>query len=206
MSTTTKSKAKTLTGTQTEKNLLTAYLSESQAYARYKYYAQQAVKENLFPLNYVFMTAANNELRHAKAYFKLLKTAQEISVPVKTHSGTIGDTVNNLQISITEEKEERENYLNYASTARNEGFDDIAEKFEAIASIEAEHAERFEKFLKYLLTDTLWKRDKAVTWQCIVCGYRYVGKEPPVDCPACNHPYQHYMTVDDMEGLVCEDD
>ncbi|MDE7396897.1 MAG: rubrerythrin family protein [Muribaculum sp.] len=204
MDTKTTTATKSLVGTQTEKNILIAYLSETQAYARYRYYAQQAVKENYFPIQYVFLAAANNELHHAKVYFKHLTSAAELSVPMTTNAGTIGDTVKNLQIAIAEEKEEQDTYLGFAKTAREEGFDDIASIFEAIASIEAEHGERFEKFLKYILTDTMWKRDEPVTWQCLVCGYRYVGKEPPVACPACAHPTQHYIAVEDMEGLLAD--
>ena len=31
---------------------------------------------------------------------------------------------------------------------------------------------------------------------CKVCGYIYEGTEPPVKCPACDHPYQHYIGLD----------
>ena len=40
---------KSVAGTQTEKNLATSYLNESQSYARYTFYAQKAVKESYFP-------------------------------------------------------------------------------------------------------------------------------------------------------------
>lgn len=41
---------KSVAGTQTEKNLATSYLNESQSYARYTFYAQKAVKESYFPI------------------------------------------------------------------------------------------------------------------------------------------------------------
>jgi len=48
---------------------------------------------------------------------------------------------------------------------------------------------------------TVWKRDKPITWKCLVCGYEYVGTEPPTVCPGCDHPYQHYIGLDYVEGL-----
>ena len=43
-------KTKSIKGTQTEKNLAISYMNEAQAYARYTFYAQQADKENYFPI------------------------------------------------------------------------------------------------------------------------------------------------------------
>ncbi len=47
----------------------------------------------------------------------------------------------------------------------------------------------------------MWKREKPIVWKCLVCGYEYTGTEPPKVCPACDHPYQHYMGMDYTEGL-----
>lgn len=44
---------KSIKGTRTEQAIVNAYISESQAYTRYTYYAQQAQKENLFPIQQV---------------------------------------------------------------------------------------------------------------------------------------------------------
>ena len=49
---------------------------------------------------------------------------------------------------------------------------------------------------KQLQKGTIWKREKPIHWQCLVCGYIYEGTEPPVKCPACDHPYQHYIGLD----------
>lgn len=63
---------KSVAGTQTEKNLATSYLNESQSYARYTFYAQKAVKESYFPIGYAFNETAANELRHAKIFLNFL--------------------------------------------------------------------------------------------------------------------------------------
>ena len=190
---------KSIKGTQTEKLLTASYMNENQAYARYTFYATQADKELYFPIGEVFRETAANELRHAKVFFKFLE-GRKVAVELDVDSGVIGDTASNLEISIAEEEQEGiEAYVKAAKVARKEGFDEIAEHFEAIAEIERHHKERFQRYLDRVKAGTVWKRDKPITWHCLVCGYDYEGTTPPQECPACDHPYQHYMAA-------CEDD
>lgn len=187
---------KSIKGTQTEKNLVVSYLAESSAYTRYMFYAQQADKENYFPIGQIFRMTADNELRHSKVYFKMLEGGST-TVPVAADAGVIGTTAQNLLTAANEEKVEGVDlYTGFAKTAEEEGFADIAEHFRAIATIEARHHERFMHYLKQVNDGTVWKRDTPIRWQCLVCGYVYEGTEPPKVCPACDHPYQHYIGLD----------
>lgn len=188
---------KSIKGSQTEKNLVISFLAESSANARYTFYAQQAQKENYFPIQRVFEETAANELHHCKVFFKFLEGGQ-VSVPMgNVDAGVIGPTVDNLATAAEEEKTEGyEFYLAAAKTAREEGYDSIADHFEAIASVERTHRERFLKLIDQIKSGTVWKRDKPITWKCLVCGYEYVGTEPPKVCPGCDHPYQHYIPLD----------
>lgn len=187
---------KNIKGTQTEKNLVNAYLSETQANARYIFYAKQAKKESYFPLEVVFNETAANELHHAKIFFKFLQGGS-VTTTLASDAGIIGDTATNLQISIKEETEEGiKFYLEAADVADKEGFPEIASHFRAIAAVEDHHRARFEKYLKQVQDGTVWKRDTPIQWRCLVCGYIYEGTEPPQVCPACDHPYQHYMALD----------
>ena len=96
---------KSVAGTQTEKNLATSYLNESQSYARYTFYAQKAVKESYFPIGYAFNETAANELRHAKIFLNFLPGGKLVA-EVPTDSVAIGSTEDNLKISIDEERYE----------------------------------------------------------------------------------------------------
>lgn len=187
---------KSIKGTQTEKNLVSAYMSESSAYTRYTFYAQKADKENYFPIGQIFRETADNEIHHGKVFFKFLEGG---SVPVEmpVDAGVIGDTATNLAIAAHEEMVEGvEQYTNAAKVADEEGFPEIADHFRAIATVENHHRLRFEKLLKQVQDGTVWKRDKPITWQCLVCGYEFVGTEPPTVCPGCDHPQCHYMAMD----------
>ncbi len=187
---------KSIKGTKTEANLVKAYISESAAYTRYTFYAQQAHKENYFPIEQIFTETAANELHHAKIFFKYLEGG---SVPcsLSVDAGVIGTTESNLATAAHEEELEGvEQYTDAARVAEEEGFADIASHFRAIAEVENHHRERFEKYLKQVQDGTVWKRDHVIKWQCLVCGYIFEGTEPPKPCPACDHPYQHYMALD----------
>ncbi len=187
---------KSIKGTQTEKNLVASYMAESAAYSRYMFYASKAEKEEYFPIQHIFEDTAENELRHAKVYFKYLEGGS-LPVTVDVDAGIIGTTAENLEIAAREElKEGSEMYRAFAKIADEEGFDEIAEHFLAIAEIEEQHRRRFLHYLKQVKDGTVWKREKAITWKCLVCGYEYNGTEPPAECPACDHPREHYMGMD----------
>lgn len=192
---------KDIKGTRTEKNLAIAYMAESAAYSRYTFYAGQAEKENYFPIQKVFEETAANELRHAKIYFKYLQGGS-FPIQIGVDAGVIGTTAENLATAAREEEFEGVKlYTDAAAVAEEEGFDDIASHFRAIATIEEHHRRRFLHYLKQVKEGTVWKRDHEITWKCLVCGYEYKGTEPPVTCPACDHPREHYMAMDYVEGL-----
>ncbi|MCK5349339.1 MAG: rubrerythrin family protein, partial [Desulfobacula sp.] len=62
-----------LKGTQTEKNLLTAFAGESQARNRYTYFASAAKKEGFVQISEIFTETAGQEKEHAKRFFKFLE-------------------------------------------------------------------------------------------------------------------------------------
>lgn len=197
-------KKKSIKGTRTEQNIVNSYLAESQAFARYTFYASIADKELYFPVGVVFRETADNELRHAKVFLKMLE-----NTPFETRTGVdagfLGKTAENLETSLKEESVDGyEFYYQAARTAREEGFHDIATHFDAIAAVEKSHYDRFKLLLDHIEKGTLWKRDKPTTWKCLVCGYTSVGTEPPSKCPGCDHPYQHYIALEDGYAPVAE--
>lgn len=188
--------AKDIQGTRTERNLVTAYMAESAAYTRYTFYASQADKENYFPIGEIFRDTAANELRHGKTFFKYLQGGS-VQVPLDVDAGVIGTTAENLATAIREEEYEGVKlYTAAAKVADEEGFNEIASHFRAIAAIEESHRRRFLHYLRQVKDGTVWKRDHDIIWKCLVCGYLYKGMTPPDECPACDHPYQHYMALD----------
>jgi rubrerythrin len=80
-----------LKGTQTEKNLLTAFSGESQARNRYTYFASKAKKEGYVQIADIFAETANQEKEHAKRLFKFLEGG-EVEITGAFPAGTIAST------------------------------------------------------------------------------------------------------------------
>lgn len=179
-------------GTQTEKNILTAFAGESQARNRYTYFASQAKKEGYRQISEIFEETANQEREHAKRLFKILEGG-EVEITGAFPAGVIGCTTDNLKEAAGGEKYEwTEMYPSFAKTARGEGFDEIADIFEAIAVAEKQHEKRYNELLANIEAGRVFKRDKKVVWRCINCGYLHEGGEAPDKCPACAHPQAHF--------------
>jgi rubrerythrin len=181
-----------LKGSQTEKNLLTAFAGESQARNRYTYFASQAKKEGFVQISSIFEETANQEKEHAKRLFKFLEGG-EVEVTAGFPAGVIGTTLENLKASAAGENyEHTEMYPDFAKTAREEGFDAIATVFEAIAVAEKQHEKRYNDLVANIEAGRVFKRDKEVVWRCRNCGYLHTGKEAPEACPACAHPQAYF--------------
>ena len=184
-------------GTRTEKALANAYVAESTAYTRYIYFAKSAKKEMYYDFANIFLETADNELHHGKIFLKYLTEGAVMTDPICIDPGILKPTVECLKIAAQEEENEGvKEYTNAAEIAEEEGFSDIADHFRAIASIENRHKERFDLMRKQIETDTVWKSDTPIKWQCLVCGYVFEGVQPPEKCPACNHPFQHFKRAE----------
>ena len=181
-----------LKGTQTEKNILTAFAGESQARNRYTYFASKAKKEGFVQIAHIFEETAQQEKEHAKRLFKLLEGG-EVEVTGAFPAGAIGSTLENLKESAGGENYEYTTmYPEFAQTAREEGFDAAAMIFEAIAVAEKQHEKRYLGLASNIENGAVFKRDTAVTWRCLNCGYIFDGIEAPAACPACAHPQAHF--------------
>lgn len=181
-----------LKGSQTEKNLITAFAGESQARNRYTYYASKAKKEGYVQIADIFEETAQHEKEHAKRLFKFFEGG-EVQVNASFPAGTIGSTLENLKASSGGEQHEHTHmYPEFARVARLEGFEAVAMVLEAIAVAERQHEKRFLQLAANISAGRVFKRDHAVNWRCRNCGYVHEGSEAPTTCPACAHPQSHF--------------
>ena len=166
-------------GTQTEKNLLTAFAGESQARNKYTYFASAAKKEGFEQISAIFLDTANNEKEHAKMWFKEL--------------GELGDTARNLAAAAEGENYEwTEMYATFADQADEEGFGDLAAKFRMVADIERSHEERYRALLNNVEMQKVFEKSEMTMWECRNCGHIVVGEAAPEVCPACAHPQAYF--------------
>ena len=166
-------------GTQTEKNLETAFAGESQARNKYTYFASQAKKEGFEQIAALFLKTAENEKEHAKMWFKEL--------------AGLGDTAENLKAAADGENYEwTDMYDSFAKTAEAEGFPELAAKFRMVAAIEKHHEERYRALLKNVEMAEVFAKSEVKVWECRNCGHIVVGTKAPEVCPVCAHPQSYF--------------
>ena len=166
-------------GTQTEKNLKTAFAGESQARNKYTYFASVAKKEGYEQISAIFQKTADNEKEHAKMWFKELEG--------------IGNTDANLKAAAEGENYEwTDMYKEFAETAEKEGFKELAAKFRLVAEIEKHHEERYRALLKNVETAEVFAKSEVKVWECRNCGHIIVGTKAPEICPVCAHPKSYF--------------
>ena len=183
---------KSLKGTKTEKNLMTAFAGESQARNRYSFFASQAKKEGYEQIAAIFQDTADNEKEHAKVLFKLLEGG-EAEVSARFPAGVIADTIANLKGAADGERYEySEMYPAFAEIAGKEGFPEIATTFLNIAAAEKGHERRYLSLKKNLEEGIVFKRSGKVVWRCRNCGYLHEGNVAPEECPACKHEQAYF--------------
>ena len=190
---------KSIKGTKTEKNVLTAFAGESQARNRYTYFASAAKKEGFVQISKIFEETADQEKEHAKRLFKFLEGG-EVEITAGFPAGIIAaKTTDNLaEAAGGEDYEWQTMYPGFAKTAREEGFPEIASAMENIAIAEKQHSKRYKALKDNIEADKVFKKDQKTTWRCLNCGYIHENSsEAPQLCPACAHPQAHFE-------LLCE--
>jgi rubrerythrin len=184
--------AKSLKGTQTEKNLLAAFAGESQARNRYTFFASVARKEGYEQIANIFVETAGNEKEHAEVFFTYLQGG-DVAIVAAYPAGIVAGTRANLEAAADGEKLEWSKlYVDMEKVARQEGFDEIATSFKEIAEVEEFHEKRYRKLAANVSKGEVFKRKAPVKWHCTNCGYVHEGTEAPSVCPACKHAQSYY--------------
>ena len=174
-------------GTQSEKNLMTAFAGESEARNKYTFFASVAKKQGFEQIAALFLKTADNEKEHAKLWFKELNG--------------IGDTADNLKAAAAGENYEwTDMYDSFAKTAEEEGFPELAARFRLVGAIEKHHEERYRALLRNIEMAEVFAKSEVKVWECRNCGHIVVGTQAPEVCPTCNHP-QSYFEVHAVFGV-----
>lgn len=166
-------------GTQSEKNLMTAFAGESEARNKYTFFASVAKKQGFEQIAALFLKTADNEKEHAKLWFKELNS--------------IGDTADNLKAAAAGENYEwTDMYDSFAKTAEEEGFPELAARFRLVGAIEKHHEERYRALLRNIEMAEVFAKSEVKVWECRNCGHIVVGTQAPEVCPTCNHPQSYF--------------
>ncbi|MDR0881754.1 MAG: rubrerythrin family protein [Candidatus Adiutrix sp.] len=179
-------------GSQTEKNILTAFAGESQARNIYTFAASVAKKEGQVKISQIYEETANQEKEHGKRLFKFLEGGSATITAAFT-AGISGGLAEYLaEAAAGEHHEWTEMYPGFAKTAEEEGFKEAAVVMKNIATAERYHENRFKHYLNELKTGASFKRDAPVVWRCLNCGFTLEAQAAPAKCPACEHPVAYF--------------
>ena len=160
-------------GTETEKNLETAFAGESMARNKYTFYSAVAKNQGYEQIADLFLKTAENERSHAYMWFKELNG--------------VGDTAENLLHAAEGENYEwTDMYYKFAQTAEKEGFPELAARFRYVAEVEKHHEERYRALLKNVQEALVFAKPEKTVWECRNCGHIVEGVEAPDVCPACD--------------------
>ncbi|MGN0961186.1 MAG: rubrerythrin [Christensenellales bacterium] len=161
-------------GTETEKNLHTAFSGESEARNKYTFFANVARKEGFEQIADLFIKTAENEREHAKMWFREL--------------GGLQNTAQNLFSAAEGENYEwTDMYDRFAKTADKEGFPELAKKFREVGAIEKLHEERYRKLLHNVETAKVFEKSEIKMWECKNCGHVVIGTKAPNYCEVCGY-------------------
>ncbi len=170
-------------GTQTDKNLETAFAGESMARNKYTYFASRAKKDGFEQIAAIFQETADNEKEHAKLWYKEL------------HDGVADTPANLLAAAEGENFEWTDMYAGFAETAEKEGFKELAARFRMVAAIEKRHGARYRALLKNIQMSEVFEKSEVKIWECRNCGHIFVGTKAPDVCPTCNHPQSYFQIL-----------
>ena len=160
-------------GTETEKNLETAFAGESMARNKYTFYSVVAKNQGFEQIADLFLKTADNERSHAYMWFKELNG--------------VGDTAENLLHAAEGENYEwTDMYYKFAQTAEKEGFPELAARFRYVAEVEKHHEERYRALLKNVEEALVFAKPDKTVWECRNCGHIVAGEKAPDVCPACD--------------------
>lgn len=175
-----------LKGSQTEKNLLLAYMGECNNRTLYACFAEQAREEGYDQVSAIFMETADHEYEHARQELKLIQTS-DVEMPAMVYPVKgVDATLSNLETAISGEHYEQVTmYPDFAKTAQEENFPEIAQLFRDIATVEAYHERRFISLFHLVKNGKVFQRERMVIWKCGPCGYMKEDREAPQRCPIC---------------------
>jgi len=161
-----------------EKSLEEAFAGESMAHMKYLIFAEVAEKEGKRNIARLFRAIAYAEFVHAKNHARNLGYIKSIEENLATAIG--GETF-----------EVEDMYPAYLAVAEHFGEKGAENSFHFAIEAEKIHAKMYEEAKEKVKKDE--DIGEEAIYICPVCGYTYMGDEPPEKCPVCNAPREKFV-------------
>ena len=193
---------KSLRGSKTAENLLTAFRNKTYDQQKYTNYASVATEQGLIQIANLFRKMARGVNEHAKLIARFLLcsgyTADEICtlMQMPIHSS---DTVTNLVTAANNQAANSTRiFPEYTKTAYDEKYLEVAIMFNMMTRADDNYGKLCATYAAMFENGTFFNKAEPKKWVCNRCGYVYVGASAPDICPLCN-VNQNYFEIQHVE-------
>ena len=193
---------KSLRGSKTAENLLTAFRNKTYDQQKYTNYASIATEQGYIQIARLFKQMAKAVNEHARLIARFLLcsgyTPDEICTlaQMPIHSN---DTIANLETAaINQAANATRIYPEYSKTAYDEKYLEVAIMFGMMIRADDNFGKICATYAAMLENGTFFNKKEIKKWVCNRCGYVYSGYSAPEICPLCNMS-QNYFEIQCIE-------
>ena len=178
-------------------NLLVAYEGESNAHAKYDFFAAKADSEGWLGAASLFRAAARAEQIHAANHARVIKQLGG-EVRCEIHAVEVKSTLANLKAALTGEQYEVETmYPGFIAEASGSDVALAKRTFTWAMEAEKTHARLFQEAIDIveLRTKESWVGLTQKFYVCAACGFTTRTREEQARCPVCNLAYEKFEVI-----------
>lgn len=157
---------------KTYKNIYILFTQTLQLKYRYSIYAQIAYDEGFIEISCIYKKLASEKHEQAHVLFDYVESNNT--------------TLNNLLLSIRLESNHEKLLEKFALDAVDDKYNKVAYKFRSLQDVCTSTQNDFDILKRNIQNNEVFKKYKKVEWECIKCGYKFIGYEPCTYCVICN--------------------
>lgn len=187
---------RSLKGSTTAENLLSAFRDKTFDQLRYTNFASVAMEERYIQISNLFRRMARAVNEHAKVMARFLLCSdfkpEEICSLMKRPI-FVSNTIANLETTAENETNNATIvYPKYSKTAFDEKYMEVSVLMSMIVRADDNFATLCSDDAIMLINGTYFTRPEPQKWICNRCGFIYNGYKAPDLCPLCNMPQSYY--------------
>lgn len=196
---------RSLKGSTTAENLLTAFRDKTFDQLRYTNFANVATAESYIQITKLFNQMAKAVNEHAKVIARFLLCSgykSEEICDLLRRPIFVSNTIANLETAAQNEIDNATIiYPRYSKIAFDERFMEVSVLLSMIVRADDNFGMLCANDARMLSDGTFFTRAESEKWVCSRCGFVYNGYVAPDLCPLCNMP-QGYYQIQCNRGII----
>ncbi len=188
---------RSLKGSITAENLLTAFRDKTHDQLRYTSFANIAVEEDYIQISKLFNQMAKAVNEHAKVMARFLLCSgykpEEICT-LRQRPIYVSNTIANLDTAAENETNNATIvYPRYSKIAFDERYMEVSVLFSMIVRADDNFGRLCANDAMMIRNGTFFTKTEPQKWVCNRCGFVFNGYKAPELCPLCNMPQGYYQ-------------